>query len=401
MTGLDSWIDLCQDDPGGPDGGDWDGGSWYAPGDNWAWVNILKTGNLLHQMAFVDGPIVTPRVTDAINYLVRHWGDPDDDPGWKGSADPLAPGAPPASYQATFTVMKGLESFGIDTIDGINWFDELADVLIAQQNALDGSWPPCLWGDGDRILSTSWALLALERVVPPIVVVFDIKPGSCPNPFNVKQQGVTPMAIVGTEDFDVTLVDPESIVLIGPDGGLTPPIKWSYDDSTAPPEGEEPCDCYEGGGDGYLDLVFHFESQDIVGILGAVSDWDVVVLGMEAELFEGPDIVGEDCIRIIKKKGGKKPKALAVFPQPANPEIWIPYELDEAVGVKIAIHDSSGRLIRTLSLGHQEAGAYTTKEKAAYWDGRNEAGEEVSSGIYFCTIRAGDFTAIKKMVIAR
>ena len=71
------------------------------------------------------------------------------------------------------------------------------------------------------------------------------------------------------------------------------------------------------------------------------------------------------------------------------------------VDIAISIYDASGRLIRTLNIGHQLAGLYITKDKAAYWDGRNEAGEFVASGIYFYDIQAGDFTAKKKMLILR
>ncbi len=71
------------------------------------------------------------------------------------------------------------------------------------------------------------------------------------------------------------------------------------------------------------------------------------------------------------------------FPNPFNPETWIPYELKEAGSVEIRIFGASGELVRGIALGHKPAGFYTTKERAAYWDGRNEAGEPVSSGVYF------------------
>ena len=67
----------------------------------------------------------------------------------------------------------------------------------------------------------------------------------------------------------------------------------------------------------------------------------------------------------------------------------------------IRIYSATGQLVRILDLGHKGVGFYTEKEKAAYWDGNNEAGEDVASGVYFYTIRAGDFTATKKMVVVR
>jgi len=89
------------------------------------------------------------------------------------------------------------------------------------------------------------------------------------------------------------------------------------------------------------------------------------------------------------------------YPNPGNPGIWLPFTLSKAERVTIRIHDMSGRLLKTLELGEKTQGKYLSKDKAAYWDGRNEAGEQVSSGIYFYTIQAGDFKATKKMVITR
>jgi len=89
------------------------------------------------------------------------------------------------------------------------------------------------------------------------------------------------------------------------------------------------------------------------------------------------------------------------FPQPANPDVWIPYQLNSDNKVVIRIYDISGRLVRFLDLGNQSSGYYTSKEKAAHWDGRNEAGERVASGIFFYNIQAGRYTATKKIVIAK
>ena len=89
------------------------------------------------------------------------------------------------------------------------------------------------------------------------------------------------------------------------------------------------------------------------------------------------------------------------FPNPFNPETWIPYQLSESTKVGIQIYDISGRLVRTLNLGWQPVGSYMTPARAAYWDGRNEIGEPVSSSVYFYTLTAGDFTATRKMLILK
>jgi len=88
-------------------------------------------------------------------------------------------------------------------------------------------------------------------------------------------------------------------------------------------------------------------------------------------------------------------------PNPFNPDTWLPYQLSQDSDVTIIIHDIFGKLIRTLDIGHQTAGFYKTKDRSAYWDGRNDLGEPVSSGIYFYTIQAGGFTDTKKMIVTK
>ena len=89
------------------------------------------------------------------------------------------------------------------------------------------------------------------------------------------------------------------------------------------------------------------------------------------------------------------------YPNPFNPETWIPYQLSEAADVSLSIYSVDGKLVRTLALGHQSEGMYRSKSRAAYWDGRNELGERVASGLYFYTLTAGDFTATRKMLIRK
>ena len=89
------------------------------------------------------------------------------------------------------------------------------------------------------------------------------------------------------------------------------------------------------------------------------------------------------------------------YPNPFNPETWIPYQLAEPADINIFIYSTDGKLVRTLTLGHQPAGLYQNRNRAAYWDGRNELGEVVASGIYFYTLTAGDFTATRRMIIRK
>ena len=89
------------------------------------------------------------------------------------------------------------------------------------------------------------------------------------------------------------------------------------------------------------------------------------------------------------------------FPNPFNPETWIPYQLADDAFVTLTISDLGGYVVRTFNVGHQPAAMYTSKERAIYWNGRNDTGEPVSSGIYFYHLQAGDFTTTKKMIIIK
>ena len=97
----------------------------------------------------------------------------------------------------------------------------------------------------------------------------------------------------------------------------------------------------------------------------------------------------------------EKTLLLANYPNPFNPETWIPYQLTKDGEVSITIYDIRGEVVRHLELGHQLVGVYQSKSRAAYWDGRNELGESVASGVYFYTLKAGNFTATRKMLIMR
>ena len=89
------------------------------------------------------------------------------------------------------------------------------------------------------------------------------------------------------------------------------------------------------------------------------------------------------------------------YPNPFNPETWIPYTLSNPAEVIVTIYAADGQLIRTLVLGHRPIGTYQSKSRAAYWDGKNEQGEPVASGVYFYTLTAGDFSATRKMLIRK
>ena len=98
------------------------------------------------------------------------------------------------------------------------------------------------------------------------------------------------------------------------------------------------------------------------------------------------------------------PKATALlsnYPNPFNPETWIPYQLTKRAAVTLKIYAADGKLVRLLDLGHQDVGMYHSRSRAAYWDGRNMMGESVASGLYFYTLTAGEFSSTRNLLIRK
>ena len=125
----------------------------------------------------------------------------------------------------------------------------------------------------------------------------------------------------------------------------------------------------------------------------------------QAELEDDGSITFQEGIANLQKLLAslipKETLLLANYPNPFNPETWIPYHLAKDADVTLHIYDVGGSLVRQLDLGHQTAGIYQSRIRAAYWDGKNEVGESVASGLYFYTLTANDFTATRKMLIIK
>ncbi len=289
---LEIWISLIQ----APDGH-----SYYRPPAVWPTPYsdlLLRTGNLLYEMALVDWPVDDPQVQLALNFIENNW-------ALGGN-----------SYQRAFCLMKGLEVYGIEDeisvgISG-NWFDELSTYIVSTQNP-DGSWPNDPHdGDYPYSMTASWALLSLERTVaiPFIEVYVDIKPGSCPNPINLGSKGVIPVAICTSADdfFDASTIDPSTIILTREgyeDVGVSP-IRWSYEDIATPYMGDDECGCHDLNGDGYIDLSLKFKTQEVINALNLSEEMGntipLIITGNLKEEFDGLQIRGQDCVWIHAKK---------------------------------------------------------------------------------------------------
>jgi hypothetical protein len=147
----------------------------------------------------------------------------------------------------------------------------------------------------------------VASVVPePVMPInLDIKPQSCPNPLNVKSRGLLPVAILGSEDFDVSSIDAVSICLAG-----VAPIRSSYEDVATPVSDSNECECSTEGPDGFLDLTLKFETQRIVEAIGEVDHGDELVLELTGVLSDETRIGGRDCVLI---HGRHKPLNKADF----------------------------------------------------------------------------------------
>ncbi|HUU46252.1 MAG TPA: T9SS type A sorting domain-containing protein [Acidobacteriota bacterium] len=250
-----------------------------------------------------------------------------------------------------------------------------------------------------------------------VPVYVDIKPLQCPNPLNVSASELATtasigipliaVAVMGTETFNVHDIDPTTILLEG-----VAPVRWGFEDVSQPIErapGE--CDCTIEGPDGFIDLSLKFTRADIVGVLGEdVGHGDDVIFALTGNLTEtGIPIVGHDCmaIRVTKRRtsspcpAGKSMEGRAIlsvanFPNPFNAATLISYELSDAGPVSIVVYNILGQNVRTLVNGERSAGTHTET-----WDGTDNSGRTVSSGMYFYRVQAGGEVVTRKMSLLK
>jgi hypothetical protein len=160
---------------------------------------------------------------------------------------------------------------------------------------------------------------------------------------------------------------------------------------------------------GRFDAVFADLNRNAVAEAG--DKVEIIIRDSSNQIAAGPvtyQIVQDDIRKAFRDMvipyGYARPEKNALlqnYPNPFNPETWIPFHLAQEADVSVMIYDSVGRLVRSLALGRKPEGIYVDKSKAAYWDGRNDTGEEVASGVYYYSITTGDFSATRKMIVKR
>ena len=176
---------------------------------------------------------------------------------------------------------------------------------------------------------------------------------------------------------------------------------------------------YDVNGDGavnFLDVVLVFDNRDagvaaaptIIGNL-KLTAIQVDRIQRQVDLLIATNDRSPAAMRtliylqqlLVTETRPEKTQLFANYPNPFNPETWIPYELATDTHVRITIYNTQGVVIRTLQFGHQSAGYYTDRDRAAYWDGRNAFGEQVASGLYFYQLETDTMSSMRKMVILK
>ena len=224
---------------------------------------------------------------------------------------------------------------------------------------------------------------------------------------NLSDNAITDVGpIVGLANLETLRLMGNPILNTAPLYPLTqavPPINIDIEVAQYPPS--------EVNGD--ADLMLAMESLDL-GVQGAPSIVETLSLLDRATLQERLErlrlksdgsLKYRNAIALLESLLAQlhptKTRLLANYPNPFNPETWLPYQLSIDSDVEIFIYDADGLLVRHLELGHQPSGYYIKKSRAAYWDGRNSMGERVPSGIYFYQLRAGSISPVRKMVILK
>ena len=186
---------------------------------------------------------------------------------------------------------------------------------------------------------------------------------------------------------------------------------WSPVISAKISEGSAPYDRF-GGTLGMSDgaIIVGIHGDDNAGKdAGAVFIFDYVDFGLDVEpepFSVQPDSGLKISSHVKVKMGGfgelpRQTQLLSNYPNPFNPETWIPFQLAQPTSVILRLYDFEGKVIRTIDLGYKKIGFYTATNRAIYWDGKNQLGESVSSGVYFYRLTTLDYDAVKKMVILK
>jgi hypothetical protein len=237
--------------------------------------------------------------------------------------------------------------------------------------------------------------------MPMVEIAIDIKPRSCPNPVNPRRNGVMSVAVLGSEDLDVTTIDPSTILL----GGAAP-VRHSYEDLVGPPD--EVCGCPDASPDGYLDLILKFDNQEFYDGLDDPEDGDEISVELEAVLPDGTVLTGSDCVIVRaagnvsggppepnQNRGGKSAAAgvsgeLRVFSGPVGAA---------AREIRFVLPEGGTAVLRVVDVAGRQRAVWGPAPWAAGEHGVAFDAAGLSAGIYFARIETAFGAATTKLVV--
>jgi hypothetical protein len=245
----------------------------------------------------------------------------------------------------------------------------------------------------------SWGAHVIS-VKTKVNAFIDVKPGSCPNSFNVMNRGVLPVAILGGPGFDVSNIDPSTVKLNGvPRTGNT-----SISDVSMPfAQFQSGCmDCNLGGQDMYNDLVVRFNSQAVAATLGSVSFNDCVPVTITGNFYDGTPFEGVDILRIVGNIPKDGPSGVAAFdlhldqnsPNPFVDGTTFSFSIPEESFVTLSVYNALGQKVATVLQGMQQGGLHNVS-----WNGLNDQGARVAPGVYLYRLETGVQSISKKLIV--
>ena len=203
-----------------------------------------------------------------------------------------------------------------------------------------------------------------------------------------------------TGNYDIFAMDRDG----GNKGNLTNHNKEDKDPEWRPPWGAKIVFSSDRDGDGEIFLM-DANGGNVTQLTNNTFVWDGnrtwSPSGKELAFSTNAARQSSDLAPSVLKSASTETQLLPNYPNPFNPETWIPYRLGKPVDVALTIYDMNGRALQTLEVGHQPSGVYQSRERAAHWDGRNQQGESVANGVYFFTLKAGDFSSTRKMLVGK
>jgi hypothetical protein len=230
----------------------------------------------------------------------------------------------------------------------------------------------------------------------------DVRPGTCPNPFNVSSKGVLPVAILGSAGFDVANIDPSTVTLNG-----VPRTAGVGISDVGTPYGSfaSGCnDCSTAGPDLTNDLTLHFSSAALAATLGSVATNDCVPVVITGQFYDGTPFSGTDIIRIINNSPKDSPVGIAGFelqldqnsPNPVVGGTSFSYTLPAEGFMQLAVYNALGQKIATVAQGVQPAGSHMVS-----WNGLSDNGARMAPGVYLYRLETGSQSISKKLLISK